>query len=199
MSAVSETIVREYFERHSFFIRQPRKYLAPIRRDDEEMDFFVLNPRYHATGDALPAILNSEDLPRVNRAVISVKAWHTEVFTAALLTKNPELMRFASPAFFGPVARRLGEDGPLLKILVVPALPQGAEARKQSIELLRGKGVDAVILFRTILVDLVEHVEANRSYPRSDVLQVIRLLKHYDFLKGPQMELFRAKRRRKNP
>jgi hypothetical protein len=49
-----------------------------------------------------------------------------------------------------------------------------------------------------MLADLAEHVQANRSYQRSDVLQVIRLLKHYDFLKGPQLELFRTKRKGRN-
>ena len=29
MSAVSETIVREYFELHEFLVRQHRKYIAP--------------------------------------------------------------------------------------------------------------------------------------------------------------------------
>ena len=45
MSAVSETIVREYFELHGFLVRQQRKYVAPTRREDEEIDFFVMNPQ----------------------------------------------------------------------------------------------------------------------------------------------------------
>ena len=44
MSAVSETIVREYFEMHGFLVRQHRKYVAPTRREDEEIDFYILNP-----------------------------------------------------------------------------------------------------------------------------------------------------------
>ena len=39
MGAVSETIVREFFELHGFFVRQQRKYIAPTRREDEEIDF----------------------------------------------------------------------------------------------------------------------------------------------------------------
>src|SRR6185369_11860639 len=46
MAAVSETIVREYFELHGFFVRQQRKYIAPARREDDEVDFFVLNPLF---------------------------------------------------------------------------------------------------------------------------------------------------------
>src|SRR5207247_6264592 len=62
MAAVSETIVREYFELHGFFVRQQRKYVAPSRREDEEIDFFVLNPRHVAAGQPLPFVLTSEDL-----------------------------------------------------------------------------------------------------------------------------------------
>ena len=39
MGAVSETILREFFELHGFFVRQQRKYSAPTRREDEEIDY----------------------------------------------------------------------------------------------------------------------------------------------------------------
>jgi hypothetical protein len=84
----------------------------------------------------------------------------------------------------------------LTKILIVPALPQGAEVRDQSIELLRGKGVDAVIPFHTLLAELVKRTEPNRNYQKSDLLQIIRVLKTYDLIREPQMELFKTRRRR---
>jgi hypothetical protein len=84
-----------------------------------------------------------------------------------------------------------------LKILVVPALPQDEGERDKSIALLRSKGVDAVIPFRAMLADLVERIEANRNYQKSDVLQVMRILKNYDFFKDQQMELFKVKRRKR--
>ena len=84
-----------------------------------------------------------------------------------------------------------------MKILVVPALPQATEAREQSISLLRAKGVDAVVPFHVMLADLVEHIEVNRNYQKSDLLQVIRIFKNYDFFKEPQLELFKSKRKRR--
>ena len=39
MGAASETIVREFFKLHGFFVRQQRKYIAPTRREDEEIDY----------------------------------------------------------------------------------------------------------------------------------------------------------------
>ena len=100
---------------------------------------------------------------------------------------------------FQQAARAFGKDGTPLKILVVPALPQAAEARDESIAMLRAKGIDAVIPFRTMLADLVNETEVNRNYQKSDLLQIIRILKNYDFFKEPQMELFRSKRKKPAP
>ncbi|MHB8522622.1 MAG: hypothetical protein ACYDH9_17935 [Limisphaerales bacterium] len=194
MSSVSEAIVREYFELHGFFVRQQRKYVAPSHREDDEIDFFVLNPRPQPGKSALPFLLTSAELPVIVRAVVVVKGWHTETFSPAVLANAPEIFRFVELAAFQQAARNFGADGPLTKILVIPALPHVAQARDQSIELLRAKGIDAVIPFRTMLADLVDRIEVNRNYQKSDLLQVIRILKNYDFFKEPQMELFKTKR-----
>lgn len=194
MSSVSETIVREYFELHEFLVRQHRKYIVQTKREDDDIDFFVLNPHPEKASTALPFILSAADLPRVERAIVVVKGWHTETFSEARLANAPEIFRFVEPATFKQAAKAFGADGTPLKILVVPALPQGAEARDQSIALLRTKGIDAVIPFRTMLAELIEKTETNRNYQKSDLLQVIRILKNYEFFKEPQMELFKAKR-----
>ena len=78
----------------------------------------------------------------------------------------------------------------------MPALPQNRQARDQSIDLLKSKGVDAVIPFYAMLADLIDQIEVNRNYQKSDLLQIIRILKNYDFFKEPQLELFRPKRRK---
>src|ERR1043166_3130782 len=186
MSAVSETIVREYFEMHGFLVRQQRKYVAPTRREDEEIDFYVLNP--NPVPRPWPFILNSEDLAAIERAVVVVKGWHTETFSPAVLANAPEIFRFGDPQIFQQAARSFGKDGLITKILVVPALPQNAEQRQQSIDLLRSKGIDCAIPFRTLLADLIANIETNRNYQKSDLLQVVRVLKNYDFFKEPQLE-----------
>jgi len=197
MSAVSETIVREYFELHGFFVRQQRKYVAPSKREDDDIDFFVLNPLYEISTHPLPFILGSRDLPSIARAVVVVKGWHTETFSPAVLAHAPEIFRFVQPEVFKQAEKAIGEGGPMTKILVVPALPHSVEARDQSIELLQAKGIDAVIPFHSMLSDLVEHTETNRNYQKSDLLQIIRILKNYEFFKEPQMELFKPKPKRK--
>ncbi len=197
MPAVSETIVREYFELHEFLVRQHRKYISQTHReDDDDIDFFVFNPHPQSSAGALPFVLGSADLASIHRAIVVVKGWHTETFSSAVLTHAPEIFRFVEPKVFQQAARAFGKEATPLKILVVPALPQGAAAREESITLLRSKGVDAVIPFRTMLADLVSETQVNRNYQKSDLLQIIRILKNYDFFKEPQLELFRPKRKK---
>jgi len=196
MSAVSETIVREYFALHEFLVRQARKYIAQTKREDDDIDFFVLNPLATPRESEQPFVLASGDLKHIERAIVVVKGWHTETFSSARLASTPEIFRFVGTKVFQQAARVFGEHGAPLKILVVPALPHEAHARDESIALLRAKGVDAVIPFRTMLADLVTQTEANRNYQKSDLLQTIRILKNYDFFKEPQLELFKTRRKK---
>ncbi len=196
MAAVSETIVREYFELHGFYVRQQRKYVTPSRLEDDEIDFFVINPRA-AAGASLPFVLGSADLAGVARAIVVVKGWHTETFSPSVLANAPEMFRFLDPVTFRLATRSFGGEGPLTKLLVMPALPANEEARQESIEMLRAKGLDGVIPFRTMLQDLIDQIEVNRNYQKSDLLQIIRILKTYDFFREPQLELFKPSRKRK--
>ena len=196
MAAVSETIVREYFELQGFLVRQHRKYIAQTKREDDDIDFFVLNPHPQKREAGMPFVLSSAELRFVERAVVVVKGWHTETFSPAVLAHAPEIFRFVEPKVFQQAAGAFGADTAPMKILVVPALPQGEDARRQSIELLRSKGIDAVIPFHAMLRDLIAGIEVNRNYQKSDLLQMIRILKNYDLFKEPQMELFKSGRRR---
>ena len=108
----------------------------------------------------------------------------------------PEIFRFVEPKAFQQAARAFGTDGTPLKILVIPSLPQDSKARDESVALLRAKGVDAIIPFRTMLATLVAETRANRNDQKSDLLQIIRILKNYDFMKEPQLELFKTSGRK---
>lgn len=189
MSAVSETIVREFFELHGFLLRQHRKYVSPARRADD-IDFFILNPRRDEAMEDIPFLLGPGDLEGISRAIVVVKGWHTETFTPAVLEHSQEIFRFATPAAFKKAAKVFGAEKDFSKILVVPALPTGNPARAESISYLKSKGVDAVIPFWSMLADLIDRIEVNRNYQKSDLLQVIRILKNYEFFSSPQLELF---------
>lgn len=197
MSSVSETIVREYFELHEFLVRQHRKYIAQTKREEDDIDFFVLNPRPQKREGELPFVLTSAEIPSIERAVVAVKGWHTETFSSARIASTPEIFRLVGTKVFQEASRVFGENASTLKILVIPTLPQGEQSRAESIALMRGKGIDAVIPFSTILADLVAKIEVNRNYQKSDLLQMIRILKNYDFFKEPQLELFKSRRKKR--
>ncbi len=199
MSAVNETIVREYFELHGFLVRQDRKFEARGRQETDRVDFFIWHPKTLKSEKAPPFILRSADLPGVHRALVVVRGWHTESFGPGLLESSPEIFRFVEPSVFQQAARFFGPDNSPLKILIVPSLPQTDAARDQSIAILRARGVDAVIPFRTMLQDLIASTEINRNYDKSDLLQMIRVLKNYELFKEPQLDFFRAAPRARRP
>jgi hypothetical protein len=194
MSAVDESIVREYFEAHGFLVCQRRKYVVQARHKtaDEEINFVVLNPR--ATAGEVDFELSPASLRHVARAVVAVKGWHTEVFAPGVLAHQPKIFGFVEKRAVEEAQQLTGGE-PVTKILVVPGLPRAARTRQRSIELLKSRGVDGVISFRAILQELLAGVHTNRNYQKSDLLQVLRLLKNYDLLKEPQMELKLRKRR----
>ena len=190
MSAVDENIVREFFELHGFLVCQRRKYIVQTRQKtgNEEVDLIVLNPVATPPEMPLDFEITTAMLRSVARAVVAVKGWHTEIFAPGLLTHQPKIFRFVEPKAVEEARRLIGADG-LLKILVIPGLPRDAKMRERSIEVLQAKGVDGVISFRAILQDLLTGVKTNRNYEKSDLLQILRLLKNYDLLKEPQLEL----------
>src|SRR5688572_29522999 len=116
MSAVSETIVREYFELHAFLVRQHRKYIAQTKREDDDIDFFVLNPRAKKREGEQPFVLASEDLALIERAIVVVKGWHTETFSSARLASTPEIFRFVDTKVLQQAAKVFGANGAPLKI-----------------------------------------------------------------------------------
>jgi hypothetical protein len=204
MSRVDEDIVREYFEGSGFLVRQLRKYQVHSRQktSDEEIDLLVFNPRFRAGGRKPEFQLDAGELAFVQRAIVVVKGWHTSRFTPGMLKSSSELFRFLEENVVQRAARHLpdGDDlGPMeniLKILVLPGIPSAEPLRSRSIEVLRKRGVDGILSFRTMLLEIVERVEINRIYQKSDFLEAIRVLKNYDLVREPQMELFRSRRKR---
>jgi len=198
MSSVSEWVVREYFEAVGFLVQQPVKYQVAARRKraEEEIDLLIINP---SAGDQpLPSkiLWTSSDLKNVSRAVVSVRGWHTDKFSPKTLELSPEVFLFAKDDAVRKASGVLGE-GPVARILCLPDLTSTESLRKRTLEMLRENGIDGVLLFRTMLLELIAFVETQKSYEKSDLLQILRLMKNYDLIKDHQMELFTSKRRKR--
>ena len=203
MAGFDENIVREYFELNGFFVRQLRKYLVQSRkkRVDEEIDLVVYNPNAPIGGKPAGFQLFSADMANIRRAVVVVKAWHTSRFTPAMLKSSSRVFDFLkkdvlnkAETYFNfddsEIDPEVVQSGGFTKILVLPSLPTSDPQRTESIELLKERGIDGIITFSTILENLLRNVEVNHSYQKSDLLQLMRILKIYDMVKEPQMNLF---------
>lgn len=202
MAAIDEGIVREYFEQNGFLVRQVRKYQVQSRRKtgDEEIDLLVYNPAFQRGSRKPDFFLFSNELPNVHRAMVAVKGWHTDVFSPGMLKNSPEIFSFLEDNVLKHATRFFpadpddatvaGEGGDALtKILVLPSLPTAEPFRSQSVQMLKERGVDAIISFRSMLLDLIDKIEVNRNYTKSDTLHVMRILKNYDLLKDAQLDL----------
>ncbi len=197
MASVNEEIVREFFESLGFLVNQPRKYqvMARAKQAEEEVDFVIFNPQ--GTAAELPefGLWGTPELRRISRAVVGVRGWHSERFSPAKLTVEKELFRLADGVVMQKAHRQLGA-GPVAKILCLPDLPSVGLMRTKSLDMLKAGGIDGIVLFRPMLLDLVRSVDSQKNYERSDLLQTLRILKAHDLLKDAQLDLFRLRKKK---
>ena len=198
MASVNELIVREFFESLGFLVNQPRKYqvMSRAKQAEEEVDFIVLNP--HATGAELPPmeVWGVAELRHVPRAVVGIRGWHTKKFSPAELELEREMFRLADSLVIQKADKLLSGSGAVAKIICLPDLPAAGAQRRKSLEMLKAGGIDGVLLFRPMLADLIRRVDVQKNYERSDLLQMLRILKAHDLLKDEQLDLFRSGRRK---
>ena len=160
-----------------------------------EIDMAVVNPKPKAKHN-IPFVIKKKDIGKITKAIIKVKGWHTECFSASVLKSSPRIFNFVKPGVIKE-AEEFFDSWEFQKILVVPSIPHSKQSRDASLEIFKSKGIDGIIEFKTILSLLTDMAVPTRNYFESDNLQLIRLFKVYDMLKLGQMELFTNKRKRK--
>lgn len=197
MAAVNEWIVREYFEGLGYLVNQPRKHVVPGRHKmaQEEIDLVVHNPRIEQQQIPESLVWNRADLAGISCAVVAVRGWHTERFYSSTFEQAPEILRFVANDAVTFARALLGGKTPA-KVLCLPRLPASGELKDLAITLLRSKGIDGVIAFETMLLELIQRVDVNRNYEKSDLLQIVRILKNYGLLRSSQLELFEKRPKR---
>tara|TARA_B110000285_G_scaffold137064_1_gene153484 strand:- start:667 stop:1266 length:600 start_codon:yes stop_codon:yes gene_type:complete len=199
MAIFDENIVREYFELNGFFARQLRKHSVHSRRKvtEESVDLLVYNPSAPSDAPEPNFQLFSSDMVAIRQAIVVVDSWQQTRVTPAILKSPARLLEFLkkgvlsqTDVFFQVEEGALEDVAAYHRILVLPGLPTAEPQRSECIELFKAAGVDGVIAFSTILEDLLRHVEVNHSYQKSELLQLVRVLKVYDMVQAPQMRLF---------
>jgi len=200
MSGFDENMVREYFELHGFMIRQQRQFVAQSRKKlaSETVDFEVFNKAYQGAERNPNFLICASELPYIEKAIIGIRGWHnTQRFNPKMVKNSAEILKFLDknlqkskePIFSEPVTK-LAQEENWLKILVLPSLPTSDPHRTECVELLKSHGVEGIISFRTMLLDVVQKIEVNKHYEKSEFMEILRLLKNYDLVKEPQLGLF---------
>jgi hypothetical protein len=199
MASINEQVVREYFETLGFCVLQPNKHQVAARHklDAEEIDLLVVKPGAPvAFRTPEQVVWSSAELETVPRAIVSIRGWHTDRFSPAVLKKNPDIFHFTEPPVIKAACRMIG-PGPLAKILCLSGLSVAAAPQGETLAMMRENGIDGILPFRTMLLELQEHIDLAKNYEKSDLLQTLRILKTYDLIKDPQLDLFEKRKRRK--
>lgn len=199
MSGFEEHIVREYFEQHGFLVRQLRRNheIGKRRIQGETIDLAVLNSAFAPTGRPSAFLLFTTELVCLERAIVIPRAWHQVArFSPNLLKSSSEVQKFIEKhaakemeAFEAMVDLPAGWETSK-RILVLPSLPTREPHRTESIDFLRSIGIDGVISFRAIALDVIAKLEVGRIYDKNPSMELLRGLKVYDLLKEPQLGLF---------
>ena len=174
MSYASYEIVKEFFILNGFFVLK-------------EKDVFIIkntDGKIHITSDF---VLEKERVLLIKNGVVKPISWHTLKFTPSVLNKFPEIFDFVEKPFIDKIKKYFAEE-PFLKILIIPALPVSENLRRESIKILKEKGIDHVILFPTIIAGLLEKIEPRHVY-LSSTSEVFRILKFYKFISEREQHL----------
>lgn len=197
MRSIDELIVTEYLELNGFLAMPLRKGRLSTKRagGDEGIDIYAKNTRFVAGGREPSFMLFSSELRRVESALICVRGWHGDKAALASMTSGSEMSKYVDTKIVKRLDawlnferwRDLGEKDEPKKILVAPVFPTQEPARKQIASSLQAKGVDGILSFKTMLLDIIDKVDTKHVYPKSDVLQLLRTLKAFDLVKDSQM------------
>ncbi len=177
MDEVGKELVRSFFELNGFLV-------------SKDTSLLIKRPR-SVKGSPGSFVLSPEHLGKIRQAVVDVKAWHTEVFFPSVINSTPELFKFVEQEHLKS-AEEFFQTKTFKKITVISKLPSVKETLKKSIAVLKQNGIDHAIEFPTVLSFLVNYVKTNINYD-DGLLQLIRILKCYNFYRSPQLELFPRK------
>lgn len=198
MQRIEETIVTEYLEQNGFLVRPLRKSRPQTKKTlDEGLDLYVRNMVFREGGRDPNFLLFSSELRYLESAIICVRGWFADKAALATMSSGAEILKYLEGNVFKKVEKWFQYDPGVSfgtavlpkKILVAPVFPSHEPHRSQCVELLREKGVDGILSFKSMLLDLIDRVDTKQVYEKSDVLQLLRILKTFDLVKDSQMDL----------
>lgn len=194
---MDELIVREYLELNGFVTLPLRKGRSQSKRSqtEEGVDLYARNMKF-VEGDRDPSfLLFSSELRHLKSALICVRGWHNEKAALAKMSSGADMLKYVEGNVLKKVEkwfefehwRELGEVEHPPRILVAPAFPTQEVHRARIVSALKERGVDGILSFKSILLDIIDRVDTRHVYPNSKLLQLVRTLKSFDLVKDSQM------------
>ena len=188
--------VREFFELNLFRVLTHWQHQdVQFRSSDPGPLLFVERARSGegdgsspvASPEGLPFLLPPNEVSRIRRAVVEVRAWHGERFYPSVIESSSALSHVV-----GGETVDLGQEvfgtSEFATVLVISELPTSPAPRNRSLKLLEGLGIGHVLEFSMLLQEMLVRVSAHANYAPSQTLQTLRLLKRYNLIRLQQLE-----------
>ncbi len=186
MGDLNMQIVREFFELNRFHVLTHWQHERIPQISDFGSLLFVEHPHGEVGGE-VDFVPRPDQIAHIPRAVVEVRAWHTDRFYPSTVETSPVLGHVAGEEVHD-LAHSIFNSAAFTTILVVSELPHSHAPRQRSIELLRAFGIGHVLEFSTILQDILARISAHGHYAPSQTLQTMHLLKRYGLIRRQQLE-----------
>ncbi|MCM8770064.1 MAG: hypothetical protein NC911_10455 [Candidatus Omnitrophica bacterium] len=174
MSYTSILLVKEFFTLYGFLALQYE-------------DILLVKNTALVGGNPRSFVLKLPDILQLHQAVVKPVAWHTLKLVPSVLKQSPEIFRFLKGDFQTISQQVFGKES-FSRILVIPGLPASEQLQEQSIGYLKEKSIDGLICFPTVLAALINRINPRRVY-LSQINELVRILKYYDFFREEQGSL----------
>ena len=194
-------LMEAYFESNGFLIRQANEPVQTSgkKKNSDLPTMAIFNPLQDENDRELGFRLFTGDLSRIRAALVSLLGWGNSSFSNDCFNNDARLSKF----FKSEVANEkwslnvqpgssLAERGmgEFLRLLVVPNFPRSESKIKIVTELLQKAGVDGVLTLSAILENLLRQTLPSGGSPSHSVFYLLGLLKAYDLVKEPQLDMF---------
>ena len=196
MQPLDEIVVSEFLESNGFFVRSLRKSRSQSKRSlkEEGVDLYARNMSFKPGGREASFLLFPSELHYVDSRMVCIRGWHGDKAALASMTSSAEMQKYVEANILKNVEKWFETDEPVWgdkespkKVLVAPLIPTQDPHRRQIAALLREKGVYGILSYKTMLLDLIDRVDTKQVYLKSELMQLIRVLKTFDLVKDSQM------------
>ena len=194
-------LVESYFESNGFLVKGTASSGDALSSKKEKRlpSMAIFNPLTQGNDQNLGFRLFTSDLSNIRSALVGLLGWENTSFSNSLLASDARIFKYfkqetkddrvAESLKPGPELTGAG-FGEFLRLLVVPALPRSEGKLRETFSLLKGLGVDGVLTIRSMLENLLRQTLPSKSYHGKSIFQILRLMKAYDLVKEPQLEMF---------